>query len=174
MNQSIAKTMSAIRLRLAALRTRISAYRLKQMIRYHRTAARRQYQAFEKALANEVRRDVAYRRVAAPNPLKPLLPLQNAAGVLRESKSCRQISRVEKLIALERHKNGDWGLVDLEDWQRNNRNLRSGRGELISKYAAADGVVFGLYTDGGHTCTTMFTKEDFVHVGLQNQFEKAC
>lgn len=174
MNQSIAKTMSAIRLRLAALRTRISAYRLKQMIRYHRTATQRQYQAFEKALANEVRRDVAYRRVAAPNPLKPLLPLQNVTGIIHESKSCRQISRVEKLIALERHKNGDWGLVDLEDWQHNNRNLRSGRGELISKYAAADGIVFGLCTAGDHTCTTMFTREDIIHGGLQNQFQKAC
>lgn len=65
------------------------------------------------------------------------------------------------VAALCRHLRGDWGLVDAEDWDANDKALAHG-GRLMSVFPLPDEAGdFWIITDGGHEVTTILLPEDY-------------
>jgi hypothetical protein len=66
----------------------------------------------------------------------------------------------EIVFALRRHLQGDWGTLDKDDWQTNERALRNG-GRLFSLYHSTLGVKFYIITECDRTVTTVLLPEDY-------------
>ena len=68
---------------------------------------------------------------------------------------------VLKLLAqcLDRHRVGDWGDVDPEDWTTNQDSVASG-GRLLSAYNVADRLIW-VVTEGDRSTTTLLKPEDY-------------
>jgi hypothetical protein len=66
----------------------------------------------------------------------------------------------EILNALSRHIRGDWGTLDAEDLQSNERALRSG-GRLFSSYHSSQDVKFWIITECDRSVTTVLLPEDY-------------
>lgn len=66
----------------------------------------------------------------------------------------------EMLKALTRHAAGDWGELDAEDWEANERALREGA-RLFSVYRSAAGQRFYVITEWDRSCTTVLLPEDY-------------
>ncbi len=72
----------------------------------------------------------------------------------------RQLTNMEVLVALGRHVRGDWGDVDDEDWEANERALKEGT-RLLSVYHTAEGVKFYIITEWNRLGTTVLLPEDY-------------
>ena len=70
------------------------------------------------------------------------------------------LSNYEILNALLRHAQGDWGTLDREDWQANERALRDG-GRLFSLYHTTQGVKFYVITECDRAVTTVLLPQDY-------------
>jgi len=66
----------------------------------------------------------------------------------------------EILKALSRHVRGDWGTLDAEDLQSNERALRFG-GRLFSSYHSSQNVKFWIITECDRSVTTVLLPEDY-------------
>lgn len=64
------------------------------------------------------------------------------------------------LGALARHARGDWGDVDAEDWQANERALRE-EGRLVSVYRSGEGLKFYVITEWDRSYTTVLLPEEY-------------
>jgi hypothetical protein len=71
-----------------------------------------------------------------------------------------QIPNEEILTALSRHLRADWGTLDAEDWQANERALKSG-GRLFSQYHSIQNVKFWIITEADRSATTVLLPEDY-------------
>ncbi len=71
-----------------------------------------------------------------------------------------QIPNDEMLNALSRHVRGDWGNLDPEDRNANERALRNG-GRLFSAYCSTQGVKFWIITEADRSATTVLLPEDY-------------
>ena len=70
------------------------------------------------------------------------------------------IHNEEILNALSRHVRGDWGTLDAEDLQSNERALRFG-GRLFSSYHSSQDVKFWIITECDRSVTTVLLPEDY-------------
>ncbi len=61
---------------------------------------------------------------------------------------------------LARHRSGDWGEVDPEDWQANNEALSSG-GRLLSAYTIGEGVRVWIITEADRSSTCVLLPEEY-------------
>ncbi|MGD0206155.1 MAG: hypothetical protein ABSC89_00885 [Verrucomicrobiota bacterium] len=66
----------------------------------------------------------------------------------------------EVLNALSRHVRGDWGTLDAEDLNTNERALRFG-GRLFSSYHSSRNVKFWIITECDRSVTTVLLPEDY-------------
>jgi len=64
------------------------------------------------------------------------------------------------LRALSRHVQGDWGTLDPEDWNANERALKDG-GRLFSQYRSIQNVKFWIITEADRSATTVLLPEDY-------------
>ena len=71
-----------------------------------------------------------------------------------------QLTQLEILRALQRHQAGDWGDVDVEDRQANDRALQEGT-RLFSVYHSATGIKFWVITEADRSATTFLLPEDY-------------
>lgn len=71
-----------------------------------------------------------------------------------------QIPNVEILAALKRHAGCDWGTLDAEDLQSNERALAHG-GRLFSAYLSTAAVKFWIITEADRSVTTVLLPEDY-------------
>jgi hypothetical protein len=71
-----------------------------------------------------------------------------------------QIPYDEILAALSRHVRGDWGELDPEDWNSNERALK-GEGRLFSAYLSAQNVKFWIITEWDRSVTTILLPQDY-------------
>ena len=62
--------------------------------------------------------------------------------------------------ALSQHVRGDWGTLDAEDLNANERALRSG-GRLFSSYHSSQNVKFWIITECDRSVTTVLLPEDY-------------
>ena len=72
----------------------------------------------------------------------------------------RAVPDEEMKAALQRHAQCDWGEVDQEDWQANDRSLESDL-RLLSAYHTAKGVKFWIITEADRSQTTVLLPEDY-------------
>jgi hypothetical protein len=61
---------------------------------------------------------------------------------------------------LARHSTGDWGELDHEDWQANNRALREGA-RLLSAYSLRSGLRVWVITEADRSATTLLLPEEY-------------
>lgn len=64
----------------------------------------------------------------------------------------------EQLLA--RHSFGDWGMLDAEDWTRNNHALENGL-RLLSSYRLRDNTKIWVITEWDRSSTTMLLPEEY-------------
>ncbi len=70
------------------------------------------------------------------------------------------ISNDEILLALSRHVRGDWGELDKEDLESNERALKTG-GRLFSRYVSSQQIPFWIITEWDRSVTTVLLPEDY-------------
>ena len=70
------------------------------------------------------------------------------------------ISHDEIQNALSRHVRGDWGTLDAEDLQSNERALQFG-GRLFSSYLTGQNVKFYVITECDRSVTTVLLPKDY-------------
>ncbi len=70
------------------------------------------------------------------------------------------LTHEDVLAALSRHVAGDWGEVDPEDWEANERDLREG-GRLVSVYRSSQGAKFYVITEWDRSLTTVLLPEEY-------------
>ena len=80
-----------------------------------------------------------------------LVATPNALGVL---------SHDDIMVALGRHVRGDWGELDPEDRNANERALQHG-GRLFSAYLSTNEVKFWIITECDRSATTVLLPEDY-------------
>ncbi len=71
-----------------------------------------------------------------------------------------QLTLEDILRGIQRHQAGDWGEVDHEDREANNRALEEGA-RLFSVYHSERGVKFWIITEAGRQATTVLLPEDY-------------
>ena len=64
------------------------------------------------------------------------------------------------LVALARHQNGDWGQLDDEDKQANERALLE-EGRLVSRYVSVTGTPFYVITEWDRSLTTVLLPQEY-------------
>jgi len=71
-----------------------------------------------------------------------------------------RLSNEDILTGIKRHQAGDWGDMDQDDRQENDRALTHG-GRLFSVFHAANGVKFWIITEASRDVTTVLMPEDY-------------
>jgi hypothetical protein len=71
-----------------------------------------------------------------------------------------QIPNDEILNGLSRHIQGDWGTLDEEDRNANERALKHG-GRLFSAYHSSQNIKFWIITECDRSATTVLLPEDY-------------
>ena len=71
-----------------------------------------------------------------------------------------QLTLADIQHGLQRHSAGDWGELDVEDRQENDRALQSGM-RLLSSYRSHGGVTFWIITEAGRQVTTILMPDDY-------------
>ena len=94
---------------------------------------------------------------AGCNELQPKFIL---GEIVATPNALNNIPNDEILNALSRHAQGDWGTLDAEDLQSNERALRFG-GRLFSAYLSTQNVKFWIITECDRSVTTVLLPEDY-------------
>ncbi len=63
-------------------------------------------------------------------------------------------------LYLQRHAVGDWGDVDSEDWQANDRALQEGT-RLLSAYHLKNGTKVWIVTEADRSTTTLLLPDEY-------------
>jgi len=71
-----------------------------------------------------------------------------------------QLNPVDRMAALARHSNGDWGDACPEDWAENELSLKEGF-RLFSIYHSKAGVKFWIITEADRSATTILLPEEY-------------
>ena len=76
------------------------------------------------------------------------------------SNALKNIPNNEIFLALSRHAQGDWGELDKEDWDSNERALKNG-GRLFSRYVTSGKIPFWIITEWNRSVTTVLLPKDY-------------
>lgn len=76
------------------------------------------------------------------------------------SNALASLLAIDVASALRRHARGDWGELDVEDREANDRALAQG-GRLLSSFRASDGRKFWIITEWDRSATTVLLPEDY-------------
>lgn len=71
-----------------------------------------------------------------------------------------RLSGEELSAALIRHRSGDWGMVDDEDWQANDRAAQHGE-RVLSVYQDSLGEPFWVITEADRSATTVLLPDEY-------------
>ncbi|MBU8763775.1 hypothetical protein KM868_09735 [Micrococcus luteus] len=72
----------------------------------------------------------------------------------------KSVNENERISALTRHHNGDWGELPKEDKARNNKAI-SGGSRLLSAYTSQEGIRFWIITEWDRSVTTFLLPEEY-------------
>ena len=92
-----------------------------------------------------------------------IVPLGN---VVITPNALDQLTPADIQQGLQRHSAGDWGELDVEDRQENDRALQSGM-RLLSSYRSHGGVPFWIITEAGRHATNVELHISRVMLSLQ-------
>jgi len=88
------------------------------------------------------------------------LPKFSFGHLVATPNALNQIPSDEILCALARHARGDWGDLDAEDRNSNERALKLG-GRLFSEYYSLQKIKFWIITEADRSATTVLLPEDY-------------
>jgi len=71
-----------------------------------------------------------------------------------------QLTPADIQRGLQRHSTGDWGELDAEDRQENDRALQSGL-RLLSSYISTGGATYWVITEANRSVTTLLMPDDY-------------
>jgi hypothetical protein len=71
-----------------------------------------------------------------------------------------QLTPADIQRGLQRHSTGDWGELDAEDRQENDRALQSGL-RLLSSYISTSGATYWVITEANRSVTTLLMPDDY-------------
>ncbi len=74
--------------------------------------------------------------------------------------AARELSDDDVAVALRRHLRGDWGELEHQDREANERALREGS-RLLSAYSSSAGLRFWIITEHDRSATTVLLPEDY-------------
>jgi hypothetical protein len=97
------------------------------------------------------------RRSAQFSEPKPKFPL---GRIVATPNALDHIPNEEILSAVSRHVQGDWGTLDTEDRNANERALKEG-GRLFSQYHSIQNIKFWIITEADRSVTTVLLPEDY-------------
>lgn len=80
--------------------------------------------------------------------------------ILATPSALKEIPGDEILTALSRHVRGEWGTLDVEDWNSNEQALARG-GRLFSAYRSTQKVKYWIITEADRSVTTVLLPEDY-------------
>jgi hypothetical protein len=89
--------------------------------------------------------------------MSPKFPL---GEIVATSNAVSNLTNLDILLALSRHVRGDWGDLDVEDKEANERALLGGT-RLFSAYHALNGTKFWIITEWDRSVTTVLLPEDY-------------
>jgi len=89
-------------------------------------------------------------------PLGRVVAKSDLLDALAETEDVPQLVIAE---FVSRHVAADWGEVDAEDWQTNDRALREGD-RLLSAYTSPGGIRLWIITEADRAATTVLLPED--------------
>lgn len=72
----------------------------------------------------------------------------------------KNVSHDEIIHSLRRHSQGNWGDLDSEDIEANDRALRKG-GRLVSAYRTVQGTKFWIITEADRSATTIILPSEY-------------
>jgi len=96
---------------------------------------------------------------AAKISTRPLFQLGQLGGTVGAMKALQGSEELCALL-LQRHICGDWGDVDVEDWETNNRALKT-RQRLLSAYTLIGGGKIWIITEADRSVTTVLTPDEY-------------
>jgi hypothetical protein len=88
------------------------------------------------------------------------VPKFSLGQIVATQNALTQIPNDEILAALSRHQRGDWGTLDPEDIQSNERALK-GEGRLFSAYTSIQNIRFWIITEWDRSVTTILLPQDY-------------
>lgn len=71
-----------------------------------------------------------------------------------------QLTQADIQRGLQRHSAGDWGELDVEDRQENDRALQIGM-RLLSSYRSTAGATYWIITEADRSATTLLMPDDY-------------
>ena len=71
-----------------------------------------------------------------------------------------ELAPEDVLVAISRHRNGDWGELCSEDWQLNDAAIVDGA-RVLSTYRAANGKKFWVITEWDRSVTIILLPEEY-------------
>jgi hypothetical protein len=71
-----------------------------------------------------------------------------------------RLTNEDILKAIGRHQAGDWGALDADDWNANERALKNG-GRLFSRYFTSQNIKLWVITEADRSATTVLLPEDY-------------
>lgn len=80
--------------------------------------------------------------------------------IVATPKALIHLSQDDIMLAIARHQAGDWGKLDTQDRDVNERALQHG-GRLFSRYQSAQDTVFWVITEADRSATTVLLPEDY-------------
>jgi hypothetical protein len=92
--------------------------------------------------------------------LGTVTPKFSLGQIVSTPNALNSVSHQEITAALKRHVRGDWGNLDAEDLQSNERALQFG-GRLFSSYLSSQNVKFWIITECDRSATTVLLPEDY-------------
>lgn len=91
----------------------------------------------------------------------PVRPIKFPMGLMIMTPGARDsVPPSEMAQALRRHANGDWGDLDDDARQANDRALKDG-GRLLSAYHTKSGVTFWIITNADRKITSVLLPEEY-------------
>lgn len=123
------------------------------------------YNRYLHVLRLQQRRRVALKAVRSRFTRCPILMIRRSIGDYSVSRKAKEVlSETDIVCALERHRNGDWGMIDPEDWSKCNVCLQGGYGYAYSRFRSADGRYFCIITDYEKPKTKIVMEEELYEV----------
>lgn len=62
---------------------------------------------------------------------------------------------------IDRHRTGDWGELDSEDWAMNDKAVETGQDRVLSAYLLADDTKVWIITEWDRSVTTILLPEEY-------------
>ncbi len=92
--------------------------------------------------------------------IAPASPKFSLGQTVITANALATLPKDEVHAALRRHRAGDWGDVDKDDWKANETSLAEGL-RLLSVYHTRSGIMFWIITEWDRSVTTVLLPEDY-------------